>query len=183
MHDARAHVFENLFAAAKRFFGAANHEGKGGGARSADTSGNWRVERETALLACNLMRTPCAPYVDCGRIDDERALGESRQDFGPDVDHVLAGWQHRYKGARALDCLGSAFRKRYACFRGGHLRLLTEIETRNLKASLDEIGGHRPAHIAEPDESDSLVVHFIILSLRKPVCQPLAREGRQLHAP
>ena len=86
-------------------------------------------------------------------------LARCRQDFGPDVDHVLAGWQHRYKGARALDCFGSAFRKRYACFRGGHLRLLTEIETRNLKAGLDEIGGHRPAHIAEPDESDSLVVH------------------------
>ncbi len=47
-------------------------------------------------------------------------------------------------------------------------------------ADLNEIREHA---IAEPDESDSLVVHFIILSLRKPACQPLAREGRQLHAP
>jgi hypothetical protein len=80
MHDARTHVFENLFAAAERFFGTANHKGKGSSARSADTSGNRRVERETALLACKVMRTPCARHVDRGRIDDERPLGEMRQD-------------------------------------------------------------------------------------------------------
>ena len=92
--------------------------------------------------------------VDGRTIDDQCALGDGGQYLGPYRKHMLAGRQHRNHDVGALDRANRAVGDPGTV----GLRLIArgfhQIEARHLLAGLDQIGGHRPAHVAEPDECD-----------------------------
>ena len=66
--------------------------------------------------------------------------------------HMPPGRQHGHDHIGVGDGLAGARCDRHAGRGGRRFRRVDEIEARDRMASLDEIGGHRRAHIAEADE-------------------------------
>ena len=68
--------------------------------------------------------------------------------------HMRAGRQHGDDRVGAGDGLAGARRNGDAGCGGRRLRRIDKIEARDRMARLDEIRGHRRAHVAEADECD-----------------------------
>ncbi len=101
-----------------------------------------------------LMRLAGAFDVDRRAVDEQRAVLRGADDLAPDRQNMLAGRQHRDDDVRALHRLGRTFRLDDPARRRRRAQLGGEIEACDRVAGLDEIGGHRAAHVAETDECD-----------------------------
>ena len=75
-------------------------------------------------------------------------------DLGPHRQHMLARRQHRDDDIGALHRGDRTVGDRRAIGLGLVARGADQIERHHLVAGLDQIGGHRAAHIAETDECD-----------------------------
>ncbi|MCY1299935.1 hypothetical protein D9M70_494850 [compost metagenome] len=154
MHDLLAHRLEQRPAAGKSLVAAADHEGERAGSRAACAAGDRRVERRAADLFGERMRLAGAVDVDRRAIDQKRSGIDEAEQFVPDIEHVGAGRQH------GDDAFGTAHRlcdrtsNRNAGFRRSVARRFRQVEAADRMPRLHQIGGHRPAHIAEPDKGD-----------------------------
>ena len=92
--------------------------------------------------------------IDGRAIDDERALGRRGKEIGMSREHVAPGREHGDDRVGARDSLAGARRDGDAGCGGRRLRGVDKIEARDRVARLDEIRGHRRAHVAEADECD-----------------------------
>ena len=78
-----------------------------------------------------------------------------RHDIVPYRQDVLARRQHRDDNVSVVNGSLGAGDNLYAIPGRGLAQRRYEVETQNVFARLDEIGGHRRAHVAETDEANS----------------------------
>ncbi len=154
MDDLLAHGFEHGLRPREGLVRAAAHEGERARGRPADPARHRRVEGRDARRAACIVRALGAFDVDGRAVDDERAARHGGQEIGVSRENMLSGGQHGDDDIRARDRLARIGRDRHAGAGGGRLRRLDEVETCNRMPRLDEIGGHRPAHVAEAEKRD-----------------------------
>ena len=155
MDDALAHIFEDRLRPRERLVRTAAHEGERSAARSADPARNRRVEGKHARGVARLVRFAGAVDIDGRAIDNDGAFCRRGEEFRMSRQHVTSGREHGYDRVGARDGLAGARRNGDArCGRRG-LRGIDKIEAGDRMTRLDEIGGHRRAHVAEADECDS----------------------------
>lgn len=157
MEDVATHGLEQRPGLLQGFGVAADHEGQGAGCRAGSAAGHRRVEHRQAALA--------GGGVDLAR----RGRGDGRafqhQGAGGDVREqaivvevqafdVLAGRQHADDHVGALHRVAGAAGGAGA---GGDQAVdgaLHQVEDVQQVAGLEQVGGHRRAHVAEADEGD-----------------------------
>ena len=154
MHELLAHVFQHGFCRRKRLVLAAAHERQCRALGAAGSARHRRIDRKHAAFGSQRMRLLGAFDVDGRAIDDERPLGHRRDHFIPDREHMLARRQHGDDDFGALDGGNRSLRDISPVRLGLIARGRHQIERGDLVASLDQIGRHRPAHIAEANKCD-----------------------------
>ena len=102
--------------------------------------------------AAKRMRLAGAGHIDRRAIDEQRALPRPRHDIVPDRQDVLARRQHGDDDVGVLDGAPGAGDDLDAVSGRGFAQRRYQVEAENVLARLDQVGGHRPAHIAETDE-------------------------------
>ena len=120
-----------------------------------------RVERQHARLRARLVRALGAVDVDRRAIDDERALAAPRRGTPTSLRARgvrPAAWSRPRRLAATASRAPAAI-VTPAAAAAASLRL-DEVEALNRMARLDEIGGHRRAHVAETEKCDFGHVHF-----------------------
>src|ERR1700733_1885252 len=164
MHDALAHALEHRLAAREGVVGTADHEGERCRLGADDAARDRRIERGDAVGGCELMRLARALDVDGRAIDEQRVLPRLWRDVVPYRQHVLAGRQHGDDDIGILKRRLGAACDLHAVLGRGIAQRRYEIESKDVAAGLDEIGGHRPAHVAETDESNSRHVRSLLIA-------------------
>ena len=154
MDDAAPHPGQDRLRTREGRVRAAHHEGQAGPLRPDGAAGDRRVERGEAALGRERMGFPRALDVDGRAIDDEAVRPGRRQDVVPHGQYVAAARQHGDDDVDIGHRLAAARRDGDALGRGRVAQIRHEVVAADLVPRPNEVGGHRGAHIAEPDEGD-----------------------------
>jgi hypothetical protein len=100
------------------------------------------------------MRMPRRIHVNRRAVDEEGAGGSLGHDVFPDLEHVLAGGQHGDHRFRTADGSSRIAHDLDAIAARNIEVRRHEVEAEHAMARLDQVGGHRVAHITEADEGD-----------------------------
>ena len=152
--DALAHLLEDRLGGGESFRRPAAHEGQRTRLGAGDAAGDRRIDRPEAGGLGKGMGFSRALHVDGGAVDEELTRPRRADDFAPHRDDVLARRQHGDRDVGPCRRLRGAGGDLHAAFRRGVARSGDEIEADDAVARLDQIGGHRAAHVAEADEGD-----------------------------
>ncbi|MND82280.1 hypothetical protein D3C80_741080 [compost metagenome] len=156
MHDLLAHRLQHRLRRREGLRFAAAHEGQGAGSSATRAPGDRRVNRGATGGSGQFMRLQRAFHIHRRAIDEQRAGRDLFNQIAIGGNHMFALRQHgddhlsRFDGFGGIRGNGNArlFRRRAAG--------VGKIVTPDGITRLDEIGGHRQAHMSQPEKSDGL---------------------------
>jgi hypothetical protein len=117
---------------------------------------NRRIDHLQPGLGRQLADMTGAVDVDGRAVDQQRALGDVGQHVVlVDAAHVATGRQHGDHDLGALYGFGGRRRPSWRTLLDGAAEgRCRQVERRYLMLALDQVGGHRAAHVAKTDEGD-----------------------------
>ena len=145
MEEVGAHLGKNRPRTLNVGLSAADHDGERRILRLRDGAGHRRVDHGDAVRRERAAQRPRARWIRRAHVDDERAIAQVRHGLEHHVAHHATVGQHGHEDIRVADCLVHG--------RGGAVS--GAVERLERIAGRRQMGGHRAAHRAEPDESYS----------------------------
>ena len=154
VNDLARHRLQHRPRPLQRILVPADHECQSAGGRAGDPAGDRRVKLVEAVRAGQRVYLAGVIDGDRGAVDEQRALSCGGQDVGVAAFDRFAVGQHGENDLGVAHRDGRAVADRDALVRGGCGRGGYRVETPHGVAGGNQVGRHRSAHVAQPQERD-----------------------------